>query len=36
LQPGAHVELTTAPGKTAADASPSKSPHGKQPKPAKS
>jgi len=36
LQPGAHVEMTSAPGKTAADASPSKSPRGKSPKPAKS
>jgi multidrug efflux system membrane fusion protein len=36
LQPGAHVEMTSAAGKTAADASPSKSPHDKKPKPAKS
>jgi multidrug efflux system membrane fusion protein len=36
LQPGAHVEMTSAPEKTAADASPSKSPRSKQPKPAKS
>jgi multidrug efflux system membrane fusion protein len=36
LQPGAHVELTSAPSKAAADASPSKSPRSRQPKPAKS
>ncbi|HEX4630526.1 MAG TPA: efflux RND transporter periplasmic adaptor subunit [Chthoniobacterales bacterium] len=37
LQPGAHVELTSAPGQTAAESSPSKSPRSnRSPKPAKS
>jgi multidrug efflux system membrane fusion protein len=36
LQPGAHVEVTTPAGDTAAQTAPAKSPRGKSPKPAKS